>query len=100
MYFSWVIIDLVLLTLANFVLYRNQSGMSSPQIEILTEDHSLSETESIISYLDVAVITQTDYEYSSPAQPSASVLTDMKMEGEVEREIIMVDKVNVTEQLL
>lgn len=46
--------------------------MSRPQINIptedLTEDHSLSETISIISYLEIAVITRTDYEYSSPIQ--------------------------------
>lgn len=44
--------------------------MSSPQIKILTEvqteDHSLSETMSIISYLEIAVIIHIDYEHSSP----------------------------------
>lgn len=46
--------------------------MSRPQINIptedLTEDHSLSETVSLISYLEIVVITCIDYEYFSPTQ--------------------------------
>ena len=60
-------IYLVSLTVANFAQNRKQSCMTSPQIEILIvdqiEDHSSSETISIISYLEIAVITHLSYEY-------------------------------------
>lgn len=54
--------------------------MSGPQVKLLMEYNSLSETAHVISYLETVVINTHRYEYFSSTQVSTSTLIDVKIE--------------------